>query len=146
LRLHAKQLSPGRAHENSGSGRPRGRGRFGRRCIRIGTPEEEPAVEVDRDHPSFFVAVQELKLKDDAVAARVTVLFNRRQLERTLRIYVRHYNEQRPHRALGLQAPDPTAILSMRTEPTSGAIAIRRRDLLGGLIHEYEAASGVRPS
>jgi transposase InsO family protein len=71
------------------------------------------------------------------------LIFNRRQLERILRVYVRHYNEQRPHRALGLQAPDPPAILSMPTEPAAGAIAIRRRDLLGGLIHEYEAAAAA---
>jgi putative transposase len=63
------------------------------------------------------------------------LIFNRRQLESILRVYVCHYNEQRPHRALALQAPDPQAITSMRTEPASGAIAIRRRDLLGRLIH-----------
>jgi transposase InsO family protein len=28
------------------------------------------------------------------------LIFSRRQLERVLRVYVRHYNEQRPHRAL----------------------------------------------
>ena len=71
------------------------------------------------------------------------LIFNRRQLERILRVYVRHYNEQRPHRALALQAPDPPAVTSMRTEPASGAIAIRRRDLLGGLIHEYEPAKAA---
>jgi putative transposase len=71
------------------------------------------------------------------------LIFNRRQLERILRVYVRHYNEQRPHRALAPQAPDPPAVTSMRPEPASGAIAIRRRDLLGGLIHEYEAAAAA---
>ena len=71
------------------------------------------------------------------------LIFNRRQLEKILRVYVRHYNQQRPHRSLGLQAPDPPAITSMRTQPVSGAIAIRRRDLLGGLIHEYEAAAAA---
>jgi putative transposase len=71
------------------------------------------------------------------------LIFNRRQLERILRGYVRHYNKQRPHRALGLQAPDPPAIASMRTRAGSGAIAIRRRDLLGGLIHEYEPAAAA---
>jgi putative transposase len=71
------------------------------------------------------------------------LIFNRRQLETILRVYVRHYNERRPHRALGLQAPDPAAVSSKRTEPASGAIAIRRRDLLGGLIHEYEAAAAA---
>jgi putative transposase len=67
------------------------------------------------------------------------LIFSRRQLEHVLRIYVQHYNEHRPHRALGLQAPDP------RHEPlghgTASVTLIRRRDLLGGLIHEYEAAA-----
>jgi transposase InsO family protein len=71
------------------------------------------------------------------------LVFNRRQLERILRAYVRHYNVQRPHRALALSAPDPPAISSMRAQSASCAIAIRRRDLLGGLIHEYEAAAAA---
>ena len=29
-------------------------------------------------------------------------------LEEVLRVYVRHYNQHRPHRALSLRAPDPT--------------------------------------
>jgi putative transposase len=71
------------------------------------------------------------------------LIFNRRQLEMILRVYVRHYNAQRPHRALGLQTPDPPATVSMRTRPASGTIPIRRRDLLGGLIHEYEPAAAA---
>ncbi len=67
------------------------------------------------------------------------LIFNRRQLEKILRVYVRHYNEQRPHRALALQAPDPPTMHPTRGELITGAI--RRRDLLGGLIHEYEAAA-----
>jgi putative transposase len=66
------------------------------------------------------------------------LIFNRRQL---LRVYVRHYNEQRPHRALALQAPDPPTMSAGRSEAATSAIVIRRRDLLGGLIHEYEAAA-----
>jgi putative transposase len=69
------------------------------------------------------------------------LIFNRRQLERILHVYVRHYNQQRPHRALALQAPEPSPMPSPRGEPIRAAIAIRRRDLLGGLIHEYEAAA-----
>ena len=71
------------------------------------------------------------------------LIFNRRQLERILRVYVRHYNAQRPHRSLDLAAPDPPAITSIRVQAASEAIAIRRRDLLGGLIHEYEAAAAA---
>jgi putative transposase len=69
------------------------------------------------------------------------MIFNRRQLERILRVYVRHCNEQRPHRALALQAPDPPGAPPARHGSAGSAIAIRRRDLLGGLIHEYEAAA-----
>jgi len=63
------------------------------------------------------------------------LILGRRHLEHVLRIYRRHYNEHRPHRALDLFPPngrDPT--------PLNAAHRLQRRDLLGGLIHEYEAA------
>jgi len=60
------------------------------------------------------------------------LIFNRRQLEKILRVYVRHYNQQRPHRALALQAPDPSPTPSTAGNPAQAAIAIRRRNLLGG--------------
>jgi putative transposase len=63
------------------------------------------------------------------------LILGRRHLEHVLRVYRRHYNEHRPHRALALLPPDgrdPTQF-----EPTTH---LRRHDLLGGLIHEYEAA------
>ena len=71
------------------------------------------------------------------------LIFNRRQLEHVLRAYVRHYNTQRPHRALDLRPPD-RPIQTSPTVPSRGSAttAIRRRDLLGGLIHEYEAVAG----
>ena len=67
------------------------------------------------------------------------LIVSRRQLERVLDTYVDHYNRQRPHRALGLQAPDPPGQLV----PLSGATPaqVRRRDRLGGLLHEYERAA-----
>jgi putative transposase len=68
------------------------------------------------------------------------LIFSRRQLDRVVRVYVLHYNERRPHRALDLRAPDSRAIPSARGDPAESA-AVRRRDLLGGLIHEYEAAA-----
>jgi hypothetical protein len=52
-----------------------------------------------------------------------------------LRVYRRHYNEHRPHRALELQPPD-----SRDPTPLNATDRLRSRDLLGGLIHEYEAA------
>ncbi len=63
------------------------------------------------------------------------------QLEHLLRIYVRHYNRQRPHRSLNLEPPDTTARTSLRAESTPHALQVSRRDLLGGLIHEYELAA-----
>jgi len=69
------------------------------------------------------------------------LIFNRRQLERVLRVYIRHYNEQRPHRALELRAPGPVMTLSTLADLGRSVPSIRRRELLGGLIHEYEAAA-----
>jgi putative transposase len=62
-----------------------------------------------------------------------TLIQGRRHLERTLRIYVEHYNRGRPHRALGLTPPIPAAAEPILVSPRD----VRRRDLLGGLIHEY---------
>src|SRR3954454_21614594 len=36
------------------------------------------------------------------------LILGRRQLEHILRVYVTHYNAERPHRALGLRPPDST--------------------------------------
>lgn len=66
------------------------------------------------------------------------LILNRRHLERVLRRYFGHYNAERPHRALDLAAP--VAAAAPRAGPTSMA-EIRRRDLLGGLIHEYYAVA-----
>ena len=57
-------------------------------------------------------------------------------LERVLREYVDHHNTHRPHRALQQQAPIPKPIL-IRTH--SGDVHVRRRDRLGGLLHDYAA-------
>jgi transposase InsO family protein len=62
-----------------------------------------------------------------------------RHLERVLRVYTRHYNEHRPHRALQLAPPDGGS--SSADGNTRATAAIRRRDLLGGLIHEYQRAA-----
>ncbi len=61
------------------------------------------------------------------------LILNRRHLEGVLRVYVDHYNRERPHRALELRPPE----LDERRERSPEG-EIRRRDQLGGLIHEYE--------
>jgi len=63
------------------------------------------------------------------------LILGRRHLQHVLRAYRRHYNEHRPHRALQLLPPDGGDPAPLNTVP-----CLHRRDLLGGLIHEYEAA------
>jgi putative transposase len=65
------------------------------------------------------------------------LIIGRRHVERVVRVYVRHYNEHRPHRALGLVPPDRSTPVPQATLP----LRVQRRDLLGGLIHEYESAA-----
>jgi putative transposase len=65
------------------------------------------------------------------------LVFGRRHLEQILRDYVAHYNAERPHRSLALAAP-AAKLQGMRGSPPA---EIRRRDVLGGLIHEYHAAA-----
>jgi putative transposase len=68
-----------------------------------------------------------------------------RHLEHVLHVYAQHYNGHRPHRALAQQAPlatEPPAIGDRVSggEPIS-LHRLRRRDQLGGLLHEYELAA-----
>jgi putative transposase len=60
-------------------------------------------------------------------------------LKRILRVYVRHYNQHRPNRALGLQPSDQPAGLTVDAEDQQGRVS--RPDLLGGLLHEYRRAA-----
>jgi transposase InsO family protein len=62
-----------------------------------------------------------------------TLILGRRHLDRTLRTYAEHYNRGRPHRALGLASPLAAGGEPIPVSPRD----VRRRDLLGGLIHEY---------
>jgi putative transposase len=67
------------------------------------------------------------------------LILGRSHLQQVLRIYVRHYNQHRPHRSLMLQPPDPTvgpALTGLDQPPR-----VHRRDLLGGLVHEYQQAA-----
>jgi putative transposase len=69
------------------------------------------------------------------------LILGRRQLEHVLRVYVKHYNGGRPHRALDLKAPDSRIRSPIATVVRPHALQVNRRDLLGGLIHEYELAA-----
>jgi hypothetical protein len=65
----------------------------------------------------------------------------RRQLEHVLRVYVRHHNSQRPHPSLDLCAPASIDSPIARGDAPADTTAVHRRDLLGGLIHEYSHAA-----
>jgi putative transposase len=70
------------------------------------------------------------------------LVVGRRHLQHVLAVYVAHYNEHRPHRALAQRPP-------LRTPPSDDEELaevidlerVRRRDVLGGLIHEYQLAA-----
>ena len=60
------------------------------------------------------------------------LILGRRHLERIVREFARHYNAERPHRGLRLARPSPPTLSSSASSGT-----VRRRDRLGGMIHEY---------
>jgi putative transposase len=64
------------------------------------------------------------------------LIVGRGHLEQVLRTYLQHYNRHRPHRALALEPPGPSAGLTLVGEDRRGSV--HRRDLLGGLLHEYQ--------
>jgi transposase InsO family protein len=59
------------------------------------------------------------------------LIVNEAHLRTVLASYTAHYNRARPHRGLNQQTPIPSA----RCDPRG---PVRRRDVLGGLIHEYD--------
>jgi transposase InsO family protein len=71
------------------------------------------------------------------------LIVGRRHLEHVVTAYTLHYNEHRPHRSLG-QRP-PLAQPPPPGERAPGELLaldrLRRRDRLGGLIHEYQLAA-----
>ena len=67
------------------------------------------------------------------------LIVGRGHLEEVLRVYVKHYNRHRPHRGVGLKPPDPSAGPTLVGEACRARV--RRRDLLGGLLHEYQQAA-----
>jgi putative transposase len=67
-----------------------------------------------------------------------TLVLGPRHLNRVFRTYIAHYNEARPHRGLDLRTPVKDL------SPAAGDLStanVRRRDILGGLIHEYAIAA-----
>jgi len=67
----------------------------------------------------------------------LTLVLGRGHLDRILRCYAEHYNARRPHRGLDLRTPAGTPEWPISAELPG----VRRIDVLGGLIHEYEAVA-----
>jgi putative transposase len=65
------------------------------------------------------------------------LIYGRRHLERVLQAYVAHYIDERPHRGLGLAVPAGNRRRFRRSVRTP----VVRKDVLGGLIHEYRWAA-----
>jgi transposase InsO family protein len=59
------------------------------------------------------------------------LILGERPRHRVLREYVSFFHQRRPHQGLGQQCPVPLA-------QAPGTGAIRRVDVLGGIIHDYE--------
>ena len=89
-------------------------------------------------------------LRANAICERITgtlrrelldrlLIVKEHQLRRVLTEYLRHYNTARPHRAPGQLAP-----AQAHTRPPEVNLAeyrIRRKQVLGGLTHEYQIAA-----
>jgi putative transposase len=64
------------------------------------------------------------------------LILGRRHLARVLDKYVRHCNDERPHRGLALRPPRGVDI-EVAPGGVTAAVSVGRRDRLGGLVHEY---------
>jgi len=66
-----------------------------------------------------------------------TLILGRRHLDRVFASHSSHYNTGRPHRGIELRVPSSSSHINVvKVMPE-----IRRRDLLGGLIHEFRAVA-----
>jgi transposase InsO family protein len=66
----------------------------------------------------------------------LVLVVGRRHLEGVIRDFVSHYDTARPHRGLNLATP-----IARAPEQAPRGGTLRRSDVLGGIIHEYEWAA-----
>jgi putative transposase len=70
-----------------------------------------------------------------------TLIWNQRHLLYALREFETHYNEHRPHRTLIQAAPLRPLPEPINPPAHSTQLKVRRRDRLGGALHEYQHAA-----
>jgi putative transposase len=66
------------------------------------------------------------------------LILGRGHLESLLRAYLAHYDKHRPHRALDM---NPPAGRHLSADHDDFPSRVSRRDILGGVIHEYKCAA-----
>jgi hypothetical protein len=70
-----------------------------------------------------------------------TMIWNQRHLLRAPHEYQRHHNAHRPHRGISNTRPLHPLPQPITDPATVTRLDIRRRDRLGGVLHEYEQAA-----
>jgi transposase InsO family protein len=70
-----------------------------------------------------------------------TLIWNQRHLLQALREFEHFYNEHRPHRTLRAAAPLRPLPEPIADPERIAQLHVRRRDRLGGILHEYRHAA-----
>ena len=96
-------------------------------------PERGPARTADRSAAPRMNAIMERWVGSARreILDRILII-NAAHLRTVLAEYETHFNEHRPHRALGQASP-----LKALPDPIDTDIKVIRHDRLGGLLHEY---------
>jgi len=67
------------------------------------------------------------------------LILNAWHLEQVLAVFIDHDNDFRPHRGVDLAPPNRRS--STEAVADASTIVVKRRDRLGGLLHEYRRAA-----
>jgi putative transposase len=70
-----------------------------------------------------------------------TLIWNQRHLLHALREFEQLYNGHRPHQGIGNARPSRPLPTPIADRDNLARLDIRRRDRLGGILHEYEHAA-----
>jgi len=96
-----------------------------------------------RDRDSKFTREFDEVFRAEGIRVIRAPVIGRGHLQHALATYTSHYNEHRPHRGLGQRPPlsQPPPGGERTRSDVVDLDRVRRRELLGGLIHEYQLAA-----